>query len=185
MSGTILLDLQKRQVVHDREYHRDIFFLPYPQRMTHFALHFAKYVGRLAAGPISHAELEKTLADCVIVSLAASDVLHIDFDSEIKRRLGAKTLTEAESLAAESIGFPSDRGEAQREWALRLAVPTGRIGKALESLDHMESLNVREVLASALVEIVLLNLAVARLMGLHTSELVTARWAEIEGRRLL
>jgi hypothetical protein len=143
--------------------------------MTHFALHFAKYVGRLAGPELDSADLEKTLADSMIVALAASDVLNVNLDDALAKRPG-KTPGRP--------SLPRDK-TFQQAWALQLAVPTGRLGKALEALDHMEPLNVRGILLDSLLEIVEITLAAGEALGVNIENVLTARWKLIEGRRLL
>ena len=49
-SAVELAQLQREQYVHDQRNHFDIICLPKPDRLKHYGLHFAKYVGRLARG---------------------------------------------------------------------------------------------------------------------------------------
>ena len=46
--GEGLLRLQREQYRHDQRNHSDIACLAKSERLKHYGLHFAKYVGRLA-----------------------------------------------------------------------------------------------------------------------------------------
>jgi len=56
--------LQREQFHHDKRNHSDIFCLSKHDRLKHYGLHFAKYVGRLARGPAEPKPSNQTLGDC-------------------------------------------------------------------------------------------------------------------------
>lgn len=191
MSDSIkLLDLQKRQREHDKEHHHDIYTLPYPDRMNHYVLHFSKYVGRLsreyADQDTRMEQLEKTLADSFIVALAAANTLNLDLEVQLEEMFG----TGAESLAewAESLDpakDPMDSGEVQDWLFQRMASPTGSMSNAMESLDHMEPINTRELLEEETVEIVSDLLIASENLGIDLEALLDDRWTEIEEESIL
>lgn len=188
--STRLLELQKSQQEHDRGHHRDIFSLSYPERMTHYVLHFSKYVGRLARDYADEKarkrQLEKTLADSFIVALASANTLNLDLHQELNDMTGGQAV----SVAAWSKKLDPDdssraMGEVQ-EWLFqRMAVPTGRMSNALESLDHMESMTVRELLEEETVEIVSDLLIAGNRLSVDIGDVVEARWEEIEAESIL
>ncbi|NHN60054.1 MULTISPECIES: hypothetical protein [Halorussus] len=190
MSNTTLLDLQKRQQEHDKEHHRDIFTLPYPDRMNHYVHHFSKYVGRMSRDysddDMRIEQIEKTLADSFIVGLAAANTLNLDLQSELEEMFGL----EADGVAewGEALN-PSDEvmdSEELKEWLFtRMASPAGRMANAMESLDHMEPMNTREVLEEETVETVSNLLIAAENLGTDLEQILSDRWTKIEEESIL
>lgn len=187
---TELIDLQKRQQEHDRGHHRDIYTLPYPDRMNHYVLHFSKYVGRISRDygdeERQQEQLEKTLADSFIVGLAAANTLNLDLQEELEEMFGL----EESGLAgwAEQLNPADDTmdlDELQDWWFRRMAAPTGRMSNALESLDHMEPINVREILEEETVEIISNLLIVSDSLPSDFQEILDERWTEIEENSIL
>lgn len=188
--STGLLDLQKRQIEHDKEHHQDIYTLPYPERMNHYVLHFSKYVGRLSRDYADEErreeQLEKTLADSFIVALAAANTLNLDLQAELEEIFGLEADGVAEwAEELDPADDPMDSEEVQ-EWLFqRMATPTGRMSNAMESLDHMEPMNVRELLEEETVEIVSNLLITAENLRTDLEELLDDRWTEIEEESIL
>jgi len=75
-SDADMLRLQQDQHRHDQRNHTDILHLSKSDRLKHYGLHFAKYVGRLARGSAEPIPYERTLVDTVLVSLSAANTLH-------------------------------------------------------------------------------------------------------------
>src|SRR5260221_5150544 len=74
-----LLALQWSQLKHDELYHKEITLLPVADRMKHFALHMAKYLGYFAEAMDSDSDrFERTLVDAFIIALAAANTLSLD-----------------------------------------------------------------------------------------------------------
>ena len=71
----VLNDLQARQREHDIKSHKDIYYLPNPERIKHFTFHIAKYSGRLAMADESEESFTRTLVDTFIIALSASELL--------------------------------------------------------------------------------------------------------------
>lgn len=187
---TGFLDLQKRQQEHDKEHHRDIYTLPYPDRMDHYVLHFSKYVGRLArdyADEETHeAQLEKTLADSFIVSLAAANTLNLDLQAQLEEMFGLNAGGVAEW--GRKLDSTDDQmgSEEIQDWLFRrMAIPAGSMSNAMESLDHMEPMNTRELLEEETVEIVSDLLIAAENLESDLEKLVDDRWTEIEEESIL
>src|SRR5258707_1695287 len=76
-----LLRLQREQYAHDRRNHSDILHLSKSDRLKHYGLHFAKYVGRLARGTEEQKSLERTVVDTFLVCLSAANTLHQELSS--------------------------------------------------------------------------------------------------------
>ena len=114
------LALQQDQFEHDQRNHSDIICLHKNDRLKHYGLHFAKYVGRLARGRNEVISVERTVIDCTLVSLSAANTLH-------------QNLSELEVLDAETKQKTKD--------ILSLADAAGRFSDACEKIDHMEEFN--------------------------------------------
>jgi hypothetical protein len=109
--------LQKEQHAHDMRNHFDIVSLHKNERLKHYGLHFAKYVGRLARESAEPKPVERTLVDTLLVGLSAANTLHQD-------------------LSKEQFG---SRGRDAQVDPLRLfADAAGRFADACEKIDHLE-----------------------------------------------
>jgi hypothetical protein len=117
MSTIELLRLQREQFHHDRRNHPDIVCLPKPDRLKHYGLHFAKYVGRLARGPSESKSVERTSVDTFLVSLSAANTLH-------------QELTAA-------LATPHSYAH-QIDPVYIFADAAGRFADACEKIDHLE-----------------------------------------------
>jgi hypothetical protein len=119
-----LAALLLRQREHDADYHRDIQGLALAPRIQHLALHFAKYVGRLARlsdTPSTDAKVLRTLTDGLIVCWSACNALGI----RSHELVGKPGISQASAARASDV-------------ALDLAVPVGQIAKVCEAFDHLE-----------------------------------------------
>jgi hypothetical protein len=111
-----LLRLQREQYNHDRRNHSDILSLPKTDRLKHYGLHFAKYVGRLARGVDETKSVERTIVDTFLVGLSAANALHQDLSAVVFSPL------------------PS----SQVDPVYTLAEAAGRFADACEKIDHLE-----------------------------------------------
>lgn len=132
--GRALDQLQLEQFEHDEKYHREIARLPVQNRLTHMALHFAKYAGNLAEAGDDQARVQRIVTDVFVIGVSSANILNL--------RL-------SEALAANAQ--PS-RGLS--EFAVALAVCAGRMAAACEKLDHLEDFPFRPVIRDAVVELV-------------------------------
>lgn len=111
-----LLQLQQEQFTHDRRNHSDILCLPRPDRLKHYGLHFAKYVGRLArmkeTQPVSRTIVDTTLV-CLSSANALSQNLHTTF------------------VPSKAEGYVVDR-------LTDIADAAGRYADGCEKIDHLE-----------------------------------------------
>ena len=117
LSAAELAQLQREQYVHDQRNHFDIICLPKPDRLKHYGLHFAKYVGRLARGDFEIQSVERTVTDTALVCLSAANTLHqrLDKSERTKQVL-----------------------DLQIDMMRPLADAAGRFADACEKIDHLE-----------------------------------------------
>lgn len=165
--------------MHDVRFHTDVFNGGQKLRVTHYELHYAKYVGRLAALKNCDDEqkfsegLERTVTDAFIITLAASEALNIDFgqspriESKLEKPPAARQKSAAEDLFYE------------------LAIYNGGIAKALDSYDHMENFGSGEELRKSVKAIMKILLTTAEQIGLDLEDSTFKRWNEIEACRVL
>ncbi|MDX1109913.1 hypothetical protein GOL35_31130 [Sinorhizobium medicae] len=112
------LAMQQAQFRHDQRNHSDVICLPKPDRLKHYGLHFAKYVGRLARGHAEEKSEYRTLVDMTLVCLSAANALHQRIQDDIDVR-------------------SQDRGD-QLDPLRSLADAAGRFADACEKIDHLE-----------------------------------------------
>ncbi|MDX6614322.1 MAG: hypothetical protein QOD75_3508 [Blastocatellia bacterium] len=117
ISSSDLARLQSEQHKHDLRNHFDIISLHKTDRLKHYGLHFAKYVGRLARESAETKSVERTLVDTLLVSLSAANTLHQD--------LGKENIV---------VSGLSDQIDPWRSFA----DASGRFADACEKIDHME-----------------------------------------------
>lgn len=180
-----LLALQWNQLNHDERYHKDIVRLPVADRMKHFALHVAKYVGYFAEAIDSEgvALFERTLVDGFIISLAAANTLNLD----LGQALSCQAISESGSLAtlrrklADEL-FPS--GNDAIRFLKELARRSSRLAKACESLDHVESHPFREAMLSGVTDVFTLLLAESWVLDIDLVEKARLRIRDIEPKNI-
>ena len=112
-----LLRLQREQYAHDQRNHSDILHLSKTDRLKHYGLHFAKYVGRLARGVDEAKSVERTVVDTFLVSLSAANTLHQELSC---------------------IKWSDQASCKQVDPVYLLADVAGRFADACEKIDHME-----------------------------------------------
>jgi hypothetical protein len=112
-----LLRLQCEQYSHDRRNHSDILNLCKTDRLKHYGLHFAKYVGRLARGTDEAKSVERTVVDTFLVCLSAANTLHQELHA---------------------IPHHSGSQNKENDPVYVLADAAGRFADACEKVDHME-----------------------------------------------
>jgi hypothetical protein len=117
LSPSEIADLQRGQYAHDMRNHFDIISLHKTDRLKHYGLHFAKYVGRLARDSAEPKPVERTFVDAFLVSLSVANTLHQDLSEE-----------------SPGLEVPSDQIDPLRV----LADAAGRFADACEKIDHLE-----------------------------------------------
>ena len=112
-----LLRFQREQHSHDKRNHSDILTLCKNDRLKHYGLHFAKYVGRLARGAEEAKSVKRTIVDMCLVSLSAANTLH-------QKLYETKYCERAHKPQIDPVYI--------------LADAAGRFADACEKIDHME-----------------------------------------------
>lgn len=107
-----VLEWQTAQYAHDMRNHFDILSLHKQDRLKHYAMHFAKYAGRLARGTKEEKTEARTFVDCMLVCLSAANTLH-------------QKLAVSQSKSNDSL-------------FIRLTDAAGRFNDATEKIDHLE-----------------------------------------------
>lgn len=118
LSAQDLGRLQREQHAHDMRNHFDIVSLHKTERLKHYGLHFAKYVGRLARETAEPKPVERTLVDTLLVGLSAANTLHQD-------------------LSKEQFDHTFNR-ESQLDPLRTFADAAGKFADACEKIDHLE-----------------------------------------------
>lgn len=179
-----LRNLQARQREHDIRAHQDIYYLPYPARMKHLTFHVAKYSGRLASKSISETELTRTLVDAFIISLAAADVLHLDFSESLNKKVKIDQYPNLIDFGLALRDQPN-KSEGLSDWYFRkVAYIAGRMAKACESLDHMEPIPYREILSESVIELCRVTITAAAIQSINLLASTGERWEIIEAQRI-
>jgi len=179
-----ILALQWAQLKHDESYHKDVVILPLAQRIKHMALHNAKYTAHLFAVADTGDEglRTKTLTDAFIISLASANTLN----QHLGRELGGAAIA-ATSLPALGIvlGIELARSETDPLWLVRVfAQLNGRLAKACEAWDHLESVPFRDVMCDCNISILKVVLAEASAHRLDLAEAYKVRIREVETRSI-
>jgi hypothetical protein len=158
MDKVLVGQLQDEQQKHDVVSHWDIITLGTAGRLRHLVLHFSKYVGRLAGQLDADQKIESQLVtDVAIISLSLANAMNAD-------------------LAREA---PIKPIKSDLAFVLGLATSTGKMAKALESLDHLEAFEYRESLEQGAREIFYLCLAIQPDEEEFVSR-IKGRWKRVE-----
>lgn len=178
-----LFMLQLEQLKHDQKYHRDICVLPIHQRINHMALHFSKYSGRIAEslGGNDVQPLHTTIIDTFIISLATANILNIHLADRVPFANDDRiaSLQELGNALEDSANYDY-RDPA---WLLKaIAIPSGRLAKACESLDHIDAYPYREEMSKQTVELFTVALVAATKRELDLRQSAKHRLIEAEGK---
>jgi hypothetical protein len=161
-----LLELQFIQLEHDKYFHPDILSLPVQRRVCHMALHYAKYAGKLVVAKKEHNRelLVCTLVDAFIIGLAVANMFNkklseltclSDLPDEKDINQLARQLTAREKIRYDDIfAYAADS----------ITVESGKIAKAIESLDHLENYPYRSSVVdglSKIIEVVMICISLA------------------------
>lgn len=168
-----LRKLQARQYKHDQAAHQDIFWSPVQRRLTHYTLHFSKYVGALVR---AHRQedvrvKQKVITDSVVIVLATANTMNVD----LQRRI--------ESGVPGTSGALTPTGDERRSFAtlvLRYAEVVGEMSKACEAMDHVEDYPSRAVLERSVLQLVSIISCLADIESMELISAVTERWKMIE-----
>lgn len=178
-----LLELQWRQLNHDELYHREIARLSVGDRMKHMTLHLAKYLGHIAEADAAGTCVDpQHLVDVYIICLSAANVVNLDLASNFKSQSGeARTVLELgkELNGDRSAGIPNITG-----FARDLAIGVGRLAKACESLDHVETFAFRESMQRGILSIFSLVVAECAHRDLDLEAMTIARQDRVRARHI-
>jgi hypothetical protein len=117
LSANDLKHLQRQQYAHDMRNHFDIISLHKNDRLKHYGLHFAKYVGRLAREAAEPKPVERTLVDTLLVVLSTANTLHQDLSNQASQMGGKHSQIDPLRVFADAAG---------------------RFADACEKIDHLE-----------------------------------------------
>jgi len=158
LTATDLARLQAEQYRHDQRNHFDIICLPKEDRLKHYGLHFAKYVGRLARTDETKSRA-RTLTDTALVCLSAANTLHLRLDQQ---------------------SFAS--GLAKQIDPIRpLADAAGRFADACEKIDHLEDF--LPLARQANIDVLQWVLSTAFEQSLDLNKLISERRRELAERQ--
>ncbi len=176
MSARTLAALQQQQQSHDELAHRDILELPTDRRMTHMALHFAKYSGRLIALDfLDRPAVERLIVDSIIICLTAANAIGLDLANEFEA--GAELGRLAEDYERWSPFAPA----ALPMWlGSSMAIENAKFSKACEAFDHRETFPYGEVWQAGVLAILRLCLAAAGRLSFDLASAIAARWEMLE-----
>lgn len=129
--------MQFKQLKHDEIYHSDICLLRIQARIAHHTLHLGKYSGKMAQALVAKegvdsTNLVKTVLDALIIVMSSANTLNLP----LWKVAGAE-----EDLrgALEGRQLPGD----EQAHILSYVIIVGKLAKAVEALDHVESFDSR------------------------------------------
>ncbi|MEQ3727747.1 MAG: hypothetical protein ABNH38_10075 [Tateyamaria sp.] len=154
-TGQDLVDWQRDQYAHDMKYHFDVLSLHKNDRLKHYALHFAKYTGRVARGEREDKSLTQTVVDALLVSLSTANTLH-------------------QKLVYE-------QSSKNRTFFIALADASGRICDSAEKIDHQEPFLDAARTANQDIANLLLDWALSE--GSEIQTLLSSRRQELKSRQ--
>lgn len=178
-----LLALQWAQLKHDEAYHKDVVILPPAQRITHMALHNAKYTAYFldAVGQGNAEYLTRTLTDAFVIVLASANTLNQDLGRELDETGAIPSLHE---LGADlAVRLPYDATDPI--WIVRQFVRhNGQLAKVCESWDHLEAIPFRDSMMNCNRALLRAVLAEAAIRGLELVEAYRTRIRAVERRSI-
>lgn len=181
----LLQRLQAEQLRHDRGYHVDILQLPFERRMSHFALHMAKYAGKFvrAAQARDDERYHAMIVDACIIALAAANTL--------AERRGEAQWLQKEFASAASVGwreFGLDVARKLEPAANRVSMSfefldiVALFAKACESQDHAEPYDSVSTMRECVRAFLRLVLAQAAHAEFDVASGVASRWRAVEAK---
>jgi hypothetical protein len=171
-----MLDLQREQFVHDERFHREIARLSLQARLNHMALHFCKYSGQIATVcETQDSNLRaRTVTDSFIISLCAANTLNFDLSNAVADGLRSCS-NDLHNLGLSLYGkiYPSLK-QPDDHWLLGIyAIYAGKMARACEKADHLETFSYRAELQESIIRICQLSLIAASVN--HIDLLTTTR----------
>lgn len=185
------LRLQWLQEQHDQHYHSDIYVLSRAGHLCHMTMHLAKYLGNLVESeqlelpPVRNAVQVKTLTDMLLVLKSCANRLNISLGGEyaalVERSPKRDFYFANERLFTEAVlsGVATiTDAPVGRDFICTCLLYVGKMSKALEALDHMESYNSRVELERAVLSLFSLTLV-------NHCQVSTTPFTEAMGVRLI
>lgn len=171
-----LFSLQVQQYHHDKRYHWDIQILPMHQRINHMVLHFAKYVGRLTEASLLEDSkmFQQAIIDCCVISLATANMLNINLSQEIQKTLSSNDCDFVKTADGLSNKYQLSIDEPLFTIKF-MAIYTGRMAKAAESIDHLEKYPFREILSECVAYICIQAMIAASISGIELDQAIPER----------
>lgn len=160
-----MFELQREQWQHDKAYHPEILALSVPNRIAHYVLHYAKYVGRLieARRKPDIESMKPVVVDSVIITLA----FHNMFNLKAK----PYKYTEADEVQISDL-------------IDNYAISAGRLAKIAESLDHVEAMDFRSALSYEIEWLHQTLGQIAAWLTLDIANEVRTRWRNVEQKSI-
>jgi len=175
----ILFDLQVEQHHHDENYHREIARLSLHQRLNHMALHFCKYVGKVAAAETIEASMP-VFVDTLVIALSTANILNIELydalDGGDHDYAGLPVFGRA---LAHKLGTSI---EGQAELINAMAIPAGKIAAACEKIDHLEDVAYRSEIKGGVACLAAISLALLSTNGADPADAVRSRLTSVKTR---
>jgi len=177
-----LFELQVGQHRHDEAYHREIARLSIHQRLNHMALHFAKYVGKVATATTVRDSVP-VFVDMLIIALSVANILNVRLWDLLatNNQEYPGLLSFGRSLAGTHA---SDIATIERV-VLAAAKPVGRMAAACEKIDHLESVAFRTEIAASISGLAAIALAVIAAHGIEPAQAVDERLEGVKKRSVL
>jgi hypothetical protein len=181
-----LFKLQTDQLNHDELFHKEITRLTIHQRLSHMALHFAKYSGKICNSILNSLDeqiLRKTIIDSFIIAITCANTLNF--------RLSDKLISSGEqnysSLSDLGYGIAKRLGIDTQDplWLVKsFPVAAGEFAKACESIDHLESYKYRESIIDSVVKICSLMISAASYLKIDLVSEVPLRLNEVKKKSI-
>ena len=158
--------------------------LPLAQRISHMALHNAKYTGYFFAA-IDGSEperLTRTLTDAFTIALASANALNQDLGFSLGTDIGNAVSLHDLGLKLTEI-LPRDSNDPL--WLVRsFARYSGQLAKACESLDHLETIPFRKLMNECNLAFFKTIPAEASVRGTDLTETYKSRMREVESKSI-
>jgi hypothetical protein len=193
--------LQSMQDQHDQHYHADVYTLSRADNLRHMTLHMGKYLGKLAQferdGKALDPAVEGVLVDWLIICMSSACRLNFNLGVALhektltgdlwERHHGSYPNPETADEAIRQIANEQILGKGSRLSIVHLAIPVGRMAKALEALDHLEDFDSRGVLEASVKEVFMQVLALWAHYSPHAkfSACMRARLEHVESRNFM
>lgn len=157
-TSTLLLDqLQALQLDHDTRFHADIVALGTPKRMTHVALHLAKYLAVLSDDN-KIPDYEKVFVDSFVMITSACNILGLRMSSNI-------------------INVENHN---KKEYLQGYINSLSKLAKACEAADHIEDYPINKIWKESILSFLQLTLNQAHQSKIDLLLLAARRLTDVE-----